>query len=169
MKKLWPYFLTLLLSFALVGCGEEKFTTPGYVTLFNYCESSDYLSQKYIKVIDTERKYYHEYVCVESNSVYDYIVIGVACPTNNSIYTTWIDLQLKKDQNICTVKIKIPSKPYDYGEIDLKTFSPDNHIIDGCSVGSLYGSFLSNALIALEPTLKTKVGISLKDLGFKNY
>lgn len=169
MKKIVSLILTVLFVFCFVGCEEEKFATPGYDTLFEYCESSNYLSQNYIKVVDYERKYYHEYVCVESNDFYDYIVISVVCPTNNSIYTTRIDLQLKKDQNLCTVEIKIPDRPYDYGEIDLKTFSPDNHIIDGHIVGSLYGSFLSDALIALQPTLKAKVGISLKDLGFVNY
>ena len=165
MRKIFAFIMAVLCFFCFMGCKERKFTTPGYDTLFEYCESSN----GDIKVVDVEEKYYHEYVYVESNSVYDYILIGVACPTNNSIFSTYIKLELKKDQNICKVKIEVPSMPFYYASIDLKTFSSNNYTIDGAIIGNVYGSVLSEALIALQPTLKAKTRVSLKDLGFINY
>ena len=113
-------------------------------------------------MFDYADKYYHDKVTVECNNLYNYISISVDCPKNLDL-----TLMLKKDTSICEVRISIPSTPWRYGEINLKTFSPNNYNAEG--LGSLYGSFISDALIDLEPTLKSKVGVTLKSLGFVNY
>ena len=174
MKKIMIILLALLCVFYFVGCGEEKstepgydalekFTTPGYDALYEYCDSPGF-SYTDLQVHDYSGDYYFDKVTVERNNSYDYISISVDCPKDLDL-----TLMLKEDTNICDVRISLPSTPWSYGEIDLKTFSPDNHVIDGLIVGELYGSFISEALIALEPTLIEKVGVSLKDLGFINY
>ena len=170
MKKIVS-FLLIVLSFCFVGCGEEKFTTPGYNVLYDYL--SPRAPDEQLTFENTGYKYYHDYVAIEARE--NMLCIFVVLPIANSNLHETISLRLKNNEKRADVSIAFPyyyGKESLYGYIDLTTYSVESDVIWGLEtweLGEMYGKYLSDGLLFVEYYIQNQFEVSLYDLGFVNY